>query len=485
MSDSSAALARAFISYAWTDAQYSQRVLELAERLRLDGVDVTIDKWDLQPGHDAFAFMEQMVTDPTMRKVIIVSNSTYAAKANARVGGAGVEAQIISPAIYKSVDQNKFALVAFELGDDGNPYVPAFYGSRIYINLARDVGYEEEYDRLLRWIFEKPLHRKPPLGKPPAHLTEGETNSVSRTRAAFSKAVDAVRQERPTALAAVREFREKAISEFRSKALVSKGAVDFDDRVVESVEEARPLMAELQELTIELARSTLPTTFFDEIINLIEALEALAHRPPDIHQWNEWDFDNFAFLSHEALLSISAVLVKERRFDLLDSLLSHRYVKSWASDVAAYTFDFSAFSHWLRSIEHRNGRLAKNRISLHADILAARYHGAVLTLDDLAAADVLLFLRDCATAMAGTNLRPTWRPITLLLLDLWRPLELFARAESRRVAEQIARTVGVADTVRLRELVQAVIAKGWGPTDGFFGVDLGRLTNVERIGAYP
>jgi hypothetical protein len=47
-------------------------VLRLAGELRASGVDVTLDKWDLKEGHDAHAFMEQMVTDPDIEKVIMV-----------------------------------------------------------------------------------------------------------------------------------------------------------------------------------------------------------------------------------------------------------------------------------------------------------------------------------------------------------------------------------------------------------------------------
>ena len=36
------------------------------------GVDVIFDKWDLKEGHDANAFMEKMVTDPEIEKVILL-----------------------------------------------------------------------------------------------------------------------------------------------------------------------------------------------------------------------------------------------------------------------------------------------------------------------------------------------------------------------------------------------------------------------------
>ena len=46
---------KVFISYSWA---VQDRVVELAERLVANGVDVVLDVWDLMPGHDKYAFME-------------------------------------------------------------------------------------------------------------------------------------------------------------------------------------------------------------------------------------------------------------------------------------------------------------------------------------------------------------------------------------------------------------------------------------------
>lgn len=78
---------KAFISYSWTTRDHEEWVLRLASDLRESGVDVVLDKWDLKEGHDAKAFMEKMVTDPEIEKVILVSDRGYAEKTNERKGG--------------------------------------------------------------------------------------------------------------------------------------------------------------------------------------------------------------------------------------------------------------------------------------------------------------------------------------------------------------------------------------------------------------
>jgi len=120
-----------FISYSWTNSDHEAWVLRLATDLRESGVDVVLDKWDLREGHDAHAFMEKMVTDPEIRKVILICDKVYAEKADGRAGGVGAEAQIISPEIYSRQDQEKFVAVLKERDENGKPYLPVYYRSRI------------------------------------------------------------------------------------------------------------------------------------------------------------------------------------------------------------------------------------------------------------------------------------------------------------------------------------------------------------------
>src|SRR5262245_40900877 len=78
-----------FVSYSWTTPNHEAWVLKLAIDLVESGVDVIIDKWHLREGQDADKFMEQMVTDPNIKKVILVCDQAYAEKADARKGGVG------------------------------------------------------------------------------------------------------------------------------------------------------------------------------------------------------------------------------------------------------------------------------------------------------------------------------------------------------------------------------------------------------------
>ena len=76
-----------FISYSWTNQDHETWVLNLAKELVENGVHVVIDKWDLKEGQDSYSFMEKMVSDTEIQKVLIISDKKYADKANGRDGG--------------------------------------------------------------------------------------------------------------------------------------------------------------------------------------------------------------------------------------------------------------------------------------------------------------------------------------------------------------------------------------------------------------
>ena len=161
---------RLFISYSWSNPAHEQWVIDLATELRSSGVDVVLDKWDLREGHDAVAFMEMMMSDASISKVIIVCDKVYVTKADGRAGGVGTETQIISPEVYAKQAQDKFVAVIAERDENGKPYLPIYYKSRIYVDLSEADRYSENFEKLLRWIFGKPLYVKPELGKAPADL---------------------------------------------------------------------------------------------------------------------------------------------------------------------------------------------------------------------------------------------------------------------------------------------------------------------------
>lgn len=128
---------KVFISYSWSGAEHEQFVMELATTLRTHGVDAILDKWRLKPGQDKYVFMETMVTDPSVVKVLVLCDRVYQEKANRRAGGVGTESQIISQELYSKVQQTKFIPVLCERGVEGEEFLPVFMKGRIYVTSHR------------------------------------------------------------------------------------------------------------------------------------------------------------------------------------------------------------------------------------------------------------------------------------------------------------------------------------------------------------
>ncbi|KOR11183.1 hypothetical protein ABW55_15655 [Acinetobacter sp. C15] len=62
-------VSKLFISYSWSSSEHEEWVLELAENLIKDGIDIALDKWELREGDDPIIFMESMVNDPTITRI--------------------------------------------------------------------------------------------------------------------------------------------------------------------------------------------------------------------------------------------------------------------------------------------------------------------------------------------------------------------------------------------------------------------------------
>ena len=190
---------RVFISYSWSSDEHKDFVRSIADRLINDHIDVVIDQYDLKPGNDGYAFMESMVSDPSITHVLVFCDKAYASKANngnkgsKHSSGVGTETQIISPEVYTDVSQTKFIPVVCEFDENGNAYLPTYLKGRIYINFSTDQAVAQEWEGLIRLIYDRPAHVKPALGSPPSFLIDdsSDTNlaSIEATLTQFNAAI--------------------------------------------------------------------------------------------------------------------------------------------------------------------------------------------------------------------------------------------------------------------------------------------------------
>lgn len=441
-----------FISYSWSASEHEQWVVDLATELRESGVDVTLDKWDLKEGHDAVAFMEQMVTNKDITKVAIICDETYAAKADGRAGGVGTETQIISKEVYENQAQEKFVAIVSEKDGNGKPYLPIYYKSRIYIDLSEADKYSENFEKLLRWVFDKPLYLKPELGSKPSFLEEGEHISLGTT-ATFKRCVEALKNNKPYAAGAYEEYCNTFtlnLERFR----LSKSDGEFDDAVIRSIEEFLPFRNEAIQLFTTIAQYSPTPEFVQRTHRFFEGLIPYMHRPSNINQYSEWDFDNFKFLVHELFLYALAVFIKHDRLAQAKYLLEQHYYLPGNSDYGRNVMvSYVVLREYLRSLEHRNKRLGLRRLSLRADLLKERCNGTGIELRYLMQADFIAFMR---AEVEGENDHKRWWPETLLCLGHFNgAFEVFARSASKAYFNNAKGLIAIESAKDLESLLKS------------------------------
>jgi hypothetical protein len=154
-----------FISYSWDDDQHCDWVRKLAERLRADSVDVSIDRWAAVPGDQLPAFMERAIRENGF--VVIVCTPRYKSRSDSRQGGVGYEGDVMTAEVMSSNNHRKFIPV---LRKGAWPEAaPSWLLGKYYINLAGDPYSERDYEDLVRTLLGI-RQTAPPIGKPMATI---------------------------------------------------------------------------------------------------------------------------------------------------------------------------------------------------------------------------------------------------------------------------------------------------------------------------
>jgi TIR domain len=441
---------RAFISYSWSSPTHEAWTINLATRLREDGVDVILDKWDLKPGHDAYQFMESMVTDKTVTKVMMICDKVYVEKANARSGGVGTESQIISPELYGKGAQDKFSALMTDEDDEGKPHVPVFYKGRIFIDFRQADKFEESYEELLRWLVDRPQYVKPKLGVVPEAILQTQPVATA-TQSRARRAEEAIRQASSSAAGLVQEYGDALYAELKLLGPVEKTDEPYDDTILSSVAAMRPYLRQLAEVVTVITRFCEDDRVWQRVLSIYEQLATLMYRDPEQTHWNTHQFDAHKIVVRDAFLTAIALALEAERFDLVQAALVRPYlVREHSGANRPATSDFTVFDQHVESLETRNRRLKLNRISLHADIFKeAHPSGSLPSFEALMQADFVLYL---AANEPRSNDR--WCPFVLVYAsDRFSPFPLFARAESSVYLKRIAPILRIETVEEFKQLI--------------------------------
>ena len=473
-----------FISYSWTNPAHEDWVIILAERLVSDGVDVVIDKWDLKEGQDKFNFMETMVKSSDIQKVLMILDKEYSEKAEQRTGGVGTETQIISPKIYGNVSQEKFIPIVSEKDDNGDAYVPTFLEGRIYIDLSDQDKFEENYESLLRNIFQRPAHSKPKLGKAPSYLFE-ETPMTHKT-SIFIRSFDNQITKSPKRInSLIKEFLDDFFADLKGYSAdigsIRRDVIAFGKAIHDNIISYTPLRNDYIAFLDKVLKSEIE--FDIEIfIKFFEKLPLLKSPQDDRSSWNSEEFCNFKFFIHEIFLYTIAIGLKNENYKFVEEILYSGYFFQEKYNCKNEPDRFDKLYSYVEIFDqYYKQTYSKNFYSPMADLIIKRLPENV-DLDELINADYLshyIAILD--------NLR--WFPITYIYRTRDNgKFELFNRLISQRHFEKVKVLFNVNTVKELQEKLTAiqVIDKnpnGIGYSQSFDRVaPIYTLIEIEKIG---
>lgn len=384
---------KVFISYSWHPEENKIRVQQLARRLMSDGVDVILDVWSLKDGQDKYVFMEKMVTDSDINKVLIICNKDYAEKADCRKGGVGTESTIMSDEIYSKAEQTKFLPVVFEKGNDGMIYKPHFLKSRIHIDMSSDDCYEMGYEQLLRDIFDKPLIKKPALGTMPAFLETDEPILLSTAKE--QRFLKVKNEESSSFKDWVERYLEKLIVSLGQFKISFRGgnAKDLVDLIEKSIDSMQVVTNDFINFleTVSANEECKGEQFVDFFENLLQYYEDNNIALPTSDSVSYLVNDNYRFFNYELFLSFASIMLKHQRFDIIRDVVSADFCilpNRMGREVMPLNYvEFQKYNYTLDRF--KKNLTNSNLISEAATLLKSKMEGKLF--EKMVEADILLY----------------------------------------------------------------------------------------------
>lgn len=438
---------KVFISYSWHPEKNKIWVQRLAERLIQDGVNVKLDVWDLKHGHDKYVFMEQMVKDPYIKKVLIICNEDYARKADDRTGGVGTESTIMSSDIYSLAEQTKFIPILVEK-KNGEPCLPTFLKSRMYIDMSSNDIYELGYDQLLRDIYEKPLLRKPALGKMPFYLAADEPvllSTAQEQRMLKEKVAESTNLQTWIA-----KYCDKLIESLDQFKVTFRGGKTCD--LIEMIEKSIASMQVVNNDFMTFVETVASNSecngeqfvdFFEKLLQYYEDKDIeLASSTDSWHLCN----DNYRFFNYELFLSFTAIMLKHERFDIIKKVIDTDYcILSNRLGRQIKALNFAEFQKHNYTLDYYKNKGFSS--SSQVAILMNNYGGE--KFDSWIEVDILLYYLSLIYGKSGDR-TSMWYP-TLSIYN--RAFEILPKIASMRYFEKAKVMFGVGDKDSFKTLL--------------------------------
>ena len=311
---------KVFLSYARTNLEYADSIVEFASTLRENGIDASLDEWDLKPGSDIYHFMESKIKSEA-DFVLLMINEEFTEKANNREAGVGTETQMISKELYENVEQGRIIPIIWRRDDKGEIKLPTIVETRYYIDLSSDDKFVENYELLLRTLFNKPKNPKTEIGEMPEWLND-TNNRFTKTKTIIKRFDSQVEQHPEKFNYLIEDFFNEYF-EYLKTFKIEFTTPDTDTaskEIYKTIEEYDTLKNDLViflEKMFKVARhEEIDCEIIIEFLSKIRSLLSGA---------NPYSLANFDFMLREIFLYLIAYALKYKNFEFLADLFYSPY----------------------------------------------------------------------------------------------------------------------------------------------------------------
>lgn len=453
--------------------------------MRHDGVDVKLDVWDLKEGQDKYAFMEQCVTNLNIDKVLIMSDKAYMEKADRRSGGVGDETAIISSQVYGNADQNKFIPIVMERDEKGKAYLPAYLESRIYRDLSGD-NYEEEYEALLRIIFDEPSHRKPEIGERPIWLSKDRPDRLYRLKVAAKK-INVADYGKIKKIAA-REFIDVYIDSMK-QFYVKNIDNDIYLKNFEVMKEYRDIF--LDHLNAISTSEHFGSTMADEFELLYNTLYNVRTFVPNADSYGGNDLDLFRLHVWELFICTVTYMLHFEMYEDIHELLVHTYylrVYETGNEIRPFCYEWLRFhSDMLEKYIKPTIKELSGKYTLTGHyICTKREYMPIYNAKAIANADLFLYQVYNGLSLDGLTQFGPWFPALYVYADgnalMWK------RLTSKSYCKKIMPVFGVNTIEELKDrIAKCKPDRDYHYSGGWGGIATAILTwiRLDEIATFP
>ncbi|ENW50473.1 toll/interleukin-1 receptor domain-containing protein [Acinetobacter baumannii] len=478
---------KVFISYSWTTPEHEKWVEELSLSLHDAGIHVIFDKWDLRPGDDSISFMESMVLDSSITKIIMVIDEKYTERANNRSGGVGTESTILSQELYSRKETKDIVAVIAEPGVKP----PVFYSSRIYIDLSNSDNFPNQFEQLVRWIYGRFEYERPKRpGKRPSYITEDANDTALRTNTEYRFALDAIEKGKPNISGLINTYLYKFLSELEKLIITENNDELAVKEVLKNFNLFQPHIREYKYLLNSLCIHAPDLKNFKHFKKFLELslkfLEAESNEPYSLA-----NISLFESIIYQLFLTTLAIFLKNEELTAIEDILDEIYIYS-PKHLKVHSRDRSTTFEIFAPNESYNylKGIYKDKIEPISELLKLNLDNEIVTFDDLVDIDLILYIKSAAITIFESKRHIMWWP-HLALNKGWRPqpLTIFIKAEKKSKFDELVKLFKCEDLSFIETIYHRQKDGVWGDVyiphwKSGAGLQLKDLTNYNVLKKY-